>query len=307
MIKGIGVNIDTRRVNGSIRRFTEELYFFQKLGFDYVEIPPAALDVIVRGRIIQSRLERIKGLLENFYFKYTIHAPDVLNLKEKSNPWHYKVMESTILFAKEINAESIVYHLGTVNHSLDLTEKEQKNSEIKSLRSLAKLAENYDIKIGIENTSQPVDEILETVKRIDHPSVGLTLDIGHLFIFCEYTGVDFYDQIEKGLKKAVEIHVSDNFGESTNTYKSIPNIEFFQFIYGVGDLHLPIGQGDIPYHRILKMIRESTFDGVVTLEINSMDRFEDDYKDSLEILRNRLIKRQNGVKNGKSQRRNRNV
>jgi len=299
LIKGIGVNIDTRRVNGSIKRFTEELYFFQKLGFDYVEIPPAALDVIVRGRIIQSRLERIKNLLANYYFKYTIHAPDILNLKQKNNPWHYRVMEATILFAKEINAESIVYHLGSVNHFIDLTEKEQKSAEIKNLKDLARLAENYNIKIGIENTSQSVDEILEAVEKINLSNVGLALDIGHLFIFCEYTGIDFYDQIQKGLKKAVEIHVSDNFGESTNAYQNMRDIEFFQFIYGVGDLHLPIGQGDIPYHRILKMIRESTFDGVVILEINSMDRFEEDYKDSLGILKKRLIKKQNGVRNGR--------
>jgi len=294
LIKGIGVNIDTRRVNGSIRRFTEELNFFQRIGFEYVEIPPAALDVIVRGRIIKNRLERIKDLLGNYHFKYTIHAPDILNLKQKSNPWHFKVMEATILFAKEIGAESIVYHLGQVNHSLDLTEKEQKIAEIRSMRELAKLAEDNGIKIGVENTSQSIDEILETVDKINSPNVGLTLDIGHLFISCEYMGVDFYGQVRKGLEKAVEIHVSDNFGESTNVYWNLRDIEFFQFIYGVGDLHLPIGQGDIPYHRILKMIRESSFDGVVILEINSMDRFEEDYKSSFEILKNRLMKKRNG-------------
>ncbi|AIY86073.1 MULTISPECIES: TIM barrel protein [unclassified Thermotoga] len=289
MIKGIGTNVDTRRVNGSIKRLVSELEFFKSIGFDYVEIPAAGLDVIARGRIIRKRLERVKELLSNYNFRYTVHAPDVINLKIKTNPWHYRVMEATIEFAGEINAEVVVYHYGEVDHSIDVPERVQRKAEIVALRELADLAKEKGVVIGVENVGHPVSEVLKLVRAVNHPNVKLVIDVGHLFIVSNYTGIDFYDELKKGLPYAVELHLSDNFGESPQTYQKIPDVEAFRFVYGIGDLHLPIGEGDIPYNKVFRIIRESGFDGIVILEINSMDRFADEYADSLNLLRRRLI------------------
>lgn len=291
MIKGIGTNVDTRRVNGSIKRLVNELEFFKSIGFDYVEIPAAGLDVIARGRIIRKRLERVKELLSNYNFRYTVHAPDVINLKIKTNPWHYKVMEATIEFAGEINAEVVVYHYGDVDHSIDVPERLQCRAEINALQELAEFAKERGVVIGVENVSHPVSEVLELVKNVAHPNVKLVIDVGHLFIITSYRGIDFYRELRKGLPHAVELHLSDNFGESPQTYQKIPDVEAFRFVYGIGDLHLPIGEGDIPYNRVLKIIRDSGFSGIVILEINSMDRFADEYADSLNLLRRRLMLR----------------
>ncbi|PLV57317.1 TIM barrel protein [Thermotoga sp. SG1] len=299
MIKGIGTNVDTRRVNGSIKRLVSELEFFKSIGFDYAEIPAAGLDVIARGRIIKKRLERVKEILSNYNFRYTVHAPDVINLKRKTNPWHYKVMEAVIEFAGEINAEVIVYHYNEVDHSIDVPERIQHRAEILALRELADLAKEKGIVIGVENVQHSVSEVLELVKQVNHPNVKLTVDIGHLFILTSYRGLNFYEELKKGLPYAVELHVSDNFGESSQTYQQIPDVEAFRFVYGIGDLHLPIGEGDIPYNRVFKTIRESGFSGIVILEINSMDRFADEYTDSLNLLRRRLILAANNNKTKK--------
>jgi len=289
MIKGIGTNVDTRRVNGSIKRLVSELEFFKSIGFDYVEIPAAGLDVIARGRIIRKRLERVKELLSNYNFRYTVHAPDVINLKIKTNPWHYRVMEATIEFAGEINAEVVVYHYGEVDHSIDVPERVQRKTEIVALRELADLAKEKGVVIGVENVGHPVSEVLKLVRAVNHPNVKLVIDVGHLFIVSNYTGIDFYDELKKGLPYAVELHLSDNFGESPQTYQKIPDVEAFRFVYGIGDLHLPIGEGDIPYNKVFRLIKGSGFSGIVILEINSMDRFADEYADSLNLLRRRLI------------------
>ena len=289
MIKGIGTNVDTRRVNGSIKRLVSELEFFKSIGFDYIEIPAAGLDVIARGRIIRKRLERVKEILSNYNFRYTVHAPDVINLKIKTNPWHYKVMEATIEFAGEINAEVVVYHYGNVDHSIDIPEKLQRKTEIIALRTLGELAKERGVTIAIENVAHPVSEVLRLMKAVDHPNVRLLIDVGHLYILASYIGLDFYKELKTGLPHAVELHLSDNFGESSQTYQKIPDVEAFRFVYGIGDLHLPIGEGDIPYNRVLKLIRESEFNGIVILEINSMDRFADEYADSFNLLRRRLI------------------
>lgn len=285
MWKGIGVNIDTRRINGSIRRFRDELEFFTAIGFDYVEIPLAGLDVVVRGRIIEKRMQRLLDILNEFNIKRTVHAPDVINLKHKTNPWHYKVFEATLAFAHRVGAEVVVYHCGTVDHTLDMRQRDQIRAEIQALKRLGKTAQDLGIVIGVENLFQPATEVAKLVMEVNHPNVRMTLDFGHLFIYCQYTGTDFYKEIERALPAAVELHVSDNFAEAPYTYQDIPDNEPYRFVYGIGDLHLPIGEGDMPYGRILPLVRKHRFNGIVVLEVNSMDRFKEDYADSLKLLR----------------------
>ena len=285
MVKGIGVNVDTGRIGGVLSKLERELEFFKKLKVDYVEIPPAGLDVILKGKILKNRLDRVKGVLEKWGFKYTVHAPDITNLKNKFNPLHMEVMKSTLLFAKEIKAEVVVYHCGEIDHNLDLTAKDQIKSEIESLRILGDLAQDYNIMIGVENTNQTLEEVLEVVENVDHPNVGITLDIAHLFTITSYYGLDFIKQIELAFPKIIELHVSDNLGEYGLTYKEIPATYHFRFVYGLGDIHLPLGMGIIPYEDVISIFKKNNFDGIVILEINSMDRFIDEYKGSLKILR----------------------
>ncbi len=286
MVKGLGVNIDTRRISGSLSKLERELEFFSEVGFEYVEIPPAGLDVIMKGELIPSRLKRIKKLLSRFRFKYTVHAPDVVNLRRLTNPLHKRVLESSVEFAGEIGAENVVYHCGKSSDEIDFSEKQQRKAEIRALRSIADLAEKYGVIIGVENLiNHSVEEVIGVIEAVNHPKVKMTLDIAHLFIASNYHGWDYIEEIRKALPYAVELHISDTFGEAQERYKDIPDFEGFRLMYGIGDLHLPIGYGDIPFSDVSKIILESNFSGVVILEINNLNKYLDEYKDSLEKMK----------------------
>ena len=285
MVKGIGVNVDTRRVSGSLKKFESELNFFENVGFEYVEIPPAGLDVIMRGTLIPTRVKRVKKILNKFDFKYTVHAPDVINLRRVTNPWHKRVFEATIEFAGAIGAEVVVYHCGKVDENLDFSERQQRKAEIRALKSLAKLAQEHDVVIGVENIYHSVEEVIEVIEAVDHPNVRMTLDIAHLFIASNYKGWDYLEQIEKALPYTVELHVSDTFGEAQERYRDIPDFEGFKLMYGIGDLHLPLGYGDIPFNSVAKKINEFGFKGIVILEINNLEKYFEEYQDSYMKLR----------------------
>jgi len=60
------------------------------------------------------------------------------------------------------------------------------------------------------------------------------------------------------------------------------------YVFGIGDLHLPLGYGAIPYERIFKYIKDSKFSGIVILEINDMNRFRNDYAACLRTIRDHL-------------------
>ena len=285
MVKGIGVNVDTRRVSGSLRKFEAELNFFENVGFEYVEIPPAGLDVIMRGNLVPTRVKRVKQLLNRFEFKYTVHAPDVINLRRVTNPWHKRVFEATLEFAGTIGAEVVVYHCGKTDDSLDFSEKQQRKAEIRALKSLARVAEEYGVFIGVENLFHSVEEVIEVIEAVDHPRVGMTLDVAHLFIAANYKGWDYLEEIEKALPYVVELHVSDTFGEAQERYRDIPDFEGFKLMYGIGDLHLPLGYGDIPFNEVAKKINDFGFNGIVILEINNLEKYFEEYQDSYMKLR----------------------
>ncbi len=286
MIKGLGVNIDTRRISGSLSKLEGELEFFEKVGFEYVEVPPAGLDVIMKGKLIKSRVDKVKSILSKFNFRYTVHAPDVVNLRRLTNPLHRKVLEASAMFAANIGAENVVYHCGKSSDEIDFSEKQQRRAEEQALRSVAEIAEKHDITIGVENLiSHSIEEVIEVIKAVNHPSVRMTLDIAHLFISANYHGWNYLEEIKKALPYTVELHVSDTFGEAQERYKDIPDFEGFRLMYGIGDLHLPIGYGDIPFADVSRIIFESDFSGVVILEINNLNKYIEEYRDSLEKMK----------------------
>ncbi len=281
MIKGLGVNIDTRRISGSLAKLEKELEFFSEVGFEYVEIPPAGLDVIMKGELVPTRVKKVRQILSKFDFKYTVHAPDVVNLRRLTNPMHKKVLQASIEFAGAIGAENVVYHCGKSSDEIDYSEKQQRRAEIRSLRLLADVAEKEGVYIGVENLiHHSVDEIIGIIEAVNHPRVRMTLDIAHLFIAANYHGWDYIAEIKKALPYTVELHVSDTFGEAQERYKDIPDFEGFRLMYGVGDLHLPIGYGDVPFIEVSKAVVESDFSGVVILEINNLEKYLEEYQDS---------------------------
>ena len=291
MVKGLGVNIDTRRISGSLSKLERELNFFQEIGFEYVEIPPAGLDVIMKGKLIPLRVQKVKDLLFRYNFKYTVHAPDVVNLRRLTNPLHKKVLMASIRFAGLIGAEVVVYHCGKSTDIIDYSEKQQRKAEVKALKEAAALAAENNITIGVENLPEhSIDEVLEVIDAVDHPNLKMTLDVAHLYIAANYHGWNYTEEIKKAMPYVVELHVSDTFGKAQELFKDLPDFEGFRLMYGVGDLHLPIGYGEIPFSKISKIIAEDNFSGTVILEINNLAKYAEEYKDSYEKMKKYFLK-----------------
>ncbi len=142
--------------------------------------------------------------------------------------------------------------------------------------------------LALENIHQLVDEVLEVVEAVSSEKIRLLIDLGHLYLRCNGDRFRFLEQIELGLEKSVEIHVHDNFGKQAEDLdEKITQNLHFAYLYGVGDLHLPLGLGTIPYDEVFTVLRKS-FDGFAVLEINDLNRFKMDIPNSLSLLREKL-------------------
>lgn len=261
----------------------QELKEFKRLGFDCVEIPPAGLDVIFNDEIVSQRLERILSVLRRSNLKFTVHSPDPVDLSSGRQE-DFQILSATIDFARTIEALTVVYHCGSFSES-----EERKQREIANLKRLCSKLEGSNTCLVVENTTrQTIEHTLQIVQGVNHPKVKLLIDVGHLFLKVRGSEEEFLRQLSLGLPHAFELHLHDNFGKPEEGYGlSLESQLNFAYLFGVGDLHLPIGLGKIPFEKVFELVRDE-FDGIVVVEINDLNRFERDIPDVIKKLKNSL-------------------
>ncbi|MCX7795475.1 MAG: hypothetical protein N2380_03015 [bacterium] len=108
----------------------------------------------------------------------------------------------------------------------------------------------------------------------------LTLDLGHASVASTHFGFDYLSAIEQAFPYLNSIHVYDSFGRPNNISERLPYM--LQIIYGLDDLYLPLGWGNLPLGEIFKNLEIPEV--FMTIEIHP--RFKSEYKESLRIARN---------------------
>jgi sugar phosphate isomerase/epimerase len=136
----------------------------------------------------------------------------------------------------------------------------QREREI--LNEMGNLGSKLNVKIGVENTRPYLDcpgysyseipaKLAEQVKQINHPNVGATLDVGHLYMAVKTYGLDLKREMEVLSPLIIHLHIHDNHGIpcyswEKNQYELIPR--------GRGDMHMPIGDCEIPMQEIFVLL-----------------------------------------------------
>lgn len=126
----------------------------------------------------------------------------------------------------------------------------QKNLE--SLEKIVDLASPLGMQVLLENmdrTFNTVDQIREALTRL--PKLGFHLDVGHANLNAERNRTGEF--VTAFRDRLVHVHLSDNFGKSE-------------------DLHLPLGAGSIQWKKVIPLLKNSGYDGTMTLEVFSPDR-----------------------------------
>jgi sugar phosphate isomerase/epimerase len=168
------------------------------------------------------------------------------------------IIRETVELAAELGALVVTMHPG---HCSPISVKNrEKYLEIhrESLRKIARWSEEYGIKIGVENMprfpildAQNCDRLMEIIEGVE---IGVTFDVGHL----NTTTGNFDRFIELFGERIVHVHLHDNSGER--------------------DEHLPLGEGTVPWERVVPKLPDVTW----TLEVSDLKSA----RKSLEFLRN---------------------
>jgi sugar phosphate isomerase/epimerase len=94
-------------------------------------------------------------------------------------------------------------------------------------------------------------ELAEQVSAVDHPSVGVCLDVGHAALAANAFGFDYFEACAAAAPLVRHLHLHDNLRKSNLT--GIPPVSEHT-AQGLGDLHLPPGAGDIPLRELFRRV-----------------------------------------------------
>jgi sugar phosphate isomerase/epimerase len=180
-----------------------------------------------------------------------VHAPFAdINIASPSKPLlkaMIKRLEKSLANSNALNAYMWIFHPGLETGINMFYPGEAWIQNRKTAQLLYKTAEDYGVKVAIENVPEPYPFVM---KNVDHfqkfygeveEDVGLALDIGHanlngqIEVFLE----NFSDRI-------VHVHAHDNDGKE--------------------DQHLGIGYGTVNWEKVAKLLKKISYGETIVVE-----------------------------------------
>ena len=284
--------------DGELFSLEADLRRLADIGVDTVELGLTSIDLISGGRILPERLQRLVAITSQFDFRYTVHGLVSSNFMDPDTlDFQMQAAKALVEVCDRIDARIQVQHGGALRADQVHERAGADIREREALTELGDFARPYGVRIAFENifTTEPGQyrqtpaEIAETVKAVNHSNVVALIDFSHAYIESTYKGLDFRQQIAAMAPVTGHLHVHDSFGRPQAFYKAFHPQE--NTAMGIGDLHMPLGWGDIDWDDIfaeLQFLPET----VMMMEIGPRHRSEQ--LESLAIAR-RLIARNEEV------------
>jgi sugar phosphate isomerase/epimerase len=266
--------------DGELFSLEADLRRLADIGVDTVELGLTGIDLISGGRILPQRLERLIAITSQFDFRYTVHGLVSSNFMDPDTAqFQMAAAKALVEVCDRIDARILVQHGGALRADQIHQRAEADIREREALTELGDFARPYGVRIAFENifTTEPGQyrqtpaEVAETVKAVNHPNVVALIDFSHAYIESTYKGLNFREQIAAMAPVSGHLHVHDSFGRPQAFYKAFHPQE--NTAMGIGDLHMPLGWGDIDWDSIFAEL-EFLPDTIMMMEIGRRHRSE---------------------------------
>ena len=253
----IATGFNTGSDDGEMFSLEADLRRLAEMGVDTVELGLTGIDLIAGGRIIPERLERLVAITSQFYFRYTVHGLVSSNFMDPDTlDYQMEAAQALVEVCDRIDARILVQHGGALRADQIHDRAHADIREREALTELGDFARPYGVRIAFENIfttelgqyRQTPTQIAETVKTIGHPNLVALIDFSHAYIESTYRGLNFREELRAMASVAGHLHVHDSFGRPQAFYKGYHVQE--NTALGIGDLHMPLGWGDIDWEDI---------------------------------------------------------
>lgn len=226
---------------------------FKEMAKKMVEADVRYIEVIDDGfhTLDKRKVSILRNLGKSYSLKYSVHAPFAdINIASPSNfmlKAMLKRLEKSIENVNSLDAYLWVFHPGLKTGISMFYPNRDWIQNCKTASFLSKIANDYGVKIAIENVPEPYPFLMKNVEEFEkfyekvNEDIGLAFDVGHANLNgqIELFVAEFSDKI-------VHIHIHDNDGKN--------------------DQHLGIGYGTINWEKFANLMKKTSFNGVVVVE-----------------------------------------
>lgn len=249
-IRGVGLSLDG--LADSLGDLGPALDAMAQLGVDSVEIFLPSLGVVLGGRVHRQRLRELRRLCAGRPFALTLHGPLSADLGDGANRTLQRdVCRAGLEAAGEVGAGLYVQHQTIAPDPTPDTVAARLACERESLALLAPAAANAGAVLAVETmfchrgewTALP-HELAAQIAAVDHPAIGAVFDFGHGFLNATTRKADFLASAKALAPHVRHIHIHDNFARPP-AFRPWSRGDGMSF--GFGDLHLPPGDGALPW------------------------------------------------------------
>jgi sugar phosphate isomerase/epimerase len=226
-----------------------------------LEVDGVSLESCFIPNLDKSYLAEVKALLDQHGLDrvYAWGHPDGLE-GGKSEKAH-KEMIASFDHAAAIGAK-VMRVVGSSLMFRFESHEEQIGRLTKMFKDAAKVAEEYDIKMAVENHIDfTADEILTLLQKVDSPFLGLNFDTGNFLRLLD----DPINGMEKLASHTLATHVKD-----LKPQKGVAPNEWYFFS------STPVGDGLVDNDALARLLEEADFKGFMAVEI---DFLHPDYDD----------------------------
>jgi len=225
---------------GGTARTPDDVITLHKLGLQFAEIS------ITNPADFRPLLDQYRALSRVTGFFYLCHGPN------EGDPNDINTLE-TVYFPKMLQILSIMPELEMRLLTLHLwmdprfVIDETIVYKIGFLKRLTERASGSGITVCLENLSENAIHLAPVFAAV--PLLNLTLDLGHAELLSKVnTSLGFLENCPDRIK---HIHLHDNRGGTS------PD----------DDLHLPVGEGEIDFHKIFQRLHAVHYKETMTLEL----------------------------------------
>ena len=233
---------------------------FKELGI----FPEIYIDSFSLGQLSHSRLDELNCLFRQNSMLVTLHAPfwdlSLGSVDEDIRKLSVKRIVTSLNIAKSLNAKNVVFHSGYTETSyISSPAAEWNNRFFESLAEILDYAGSFGVKVSLENVYEPdAGFFIQACETFKNKGLGICFDCGHHNIYATPPLEDWLGPLAPHLR-AVHLH-SNN---------------------GKADEHLAVGDGNIDFDRIFRIMAEKKAAPIITIE----NKKEDYLISSVKVLR----------------------
>ncbi|MFC4386651.1 sugar phosphate isomerase/epimerase family protein [Gracilibacillus marinus] len=236
-------------------------------GGEHIEIVPIGYTLTDNPTLVQDIVKKSKEL-DLHLSNYAIGA-DFLNGNKEAFQQEIDRVKKEVDIANALGVKKMRHDISFKPPSEASIEQFDQDlaQMVEACQEIADYAKQYDITTSIENHGfyvQGSDRVRLIIKKVNRSNFGLTLDTGNFLCVDE----DPLCAIKKCLDFTTMLHVKDFYiREATSS----PGKGWFTTTGGKFLRGAMTGHGDIDIKAILQLVKESGYDGDVSIEFEGME------------------------------------